>query len=89
MSSSQQTVTVEQVRSGDVVVLVDGDVPFEVVGASTPLGVVRQLDVVPVRTGRSVLRLTVPVDQSVTVLRDSRAPQSRDLEPSGIAVAAS
>jgi hypothetical protein len=92
MTSSQETLTVEQVRSGDVVVLVEGDVPFEVVGASATLGVVRQLDVLPVRAGRAVMRLTVPVDQSVTVLRTVSSEVSSEVPsevPSEVAVAAS
>lgn len=68
MTTSPETMTIDQLQVGDVVVLVEGDAPFEVVAISPAAGAVRQVDVVPVGGDTSVLRLTVPLSHPVARL---------------------
>lgn len=60
--------TAATVRVGDVVVLLDGDRPFEVLAVGAPVGDVRQLDVVPQGSGGPPVRLTLSVQHSIRVL---------------------
>ena len=66
MTSSQATMSVEQVQVGDVVEFIRGDVPFEVIRVAAVRDSVRQLDVLAPRG--AVVRLTVPLAQPVAVL---------------------
>lgn len=77
--ATKQQVSVGSLEVGDVAVFVEGDVPFLVMAVSDPVSEVRQLDLSPVRGGRSRTRVTAWVHQGVSLL--GREPDTASREP--------